>query len=94
MNKTDVKNGSKEYYFVSFVGFQILRFGKKAINITQNMTSRSILRNFYLYSMKKNNKCPIMQIYSVILKIHLYFLKFKGNDLLDKIEYKFPVEIV
>lgn len=58
------------------------------------MTSRSILRNFYLYSMKKNNKCPIMQIYSVIFKIHLYFLKFKGNDLLDKIEYKFPVETV
>ena len=88
-----LKMGQKNIVLLALLGFKSLGL-EKTINITQNMTSRSILRNFYLYSMKKNNKCPIMQIYSVIFKIHLYFLKFKGNDLLDKIEYKFPVETV
>ena len=88
-----LKMGQKNIILLALLGFKSLGL-EKTINITQNMTSRSILRNFYLYSMKKNNKCPILQIYSVILKIHLYFLKFKGNDLLDKIEYKFPVETV
>lgn len=69
-----LKMGQKHVIFIISVGIHILKFEKND-KYYKNMVNRSILRNFYLFSIKKNNNCPIVQIPTVILRNQLLFLQ-------------------
>lgn len=61
--------GQKNVIFVSFVWFLILKFEGK--NIKKNQFGGS----FTYIPRRKNYKCQIMQIHSIVLRIHSLFLQ-------------------